>query len=147
MKKVTTTILQADGVEKQISVWIDEETLQLLEECGDAKIMQAYLIEEYRTSLIERKETRRHQSLEASMDKGFDIAEENDVAEQAIKKYESEELHKALEQLEPQQKWLIEQTYFEGRTRIEIAHELGISKAAINNRLNKIYKKLKIFLK
>ena len=143
MKKVTTTILQADGTERQISVWIEEETLRLLEENGDAKIMQAYLIEEYRTSLIERKETRRHQSLEASMDKGFDIAEENDVAEQAIEKYESEELHKALEQLEPQQRWLINQIYFEGKTKVEIASELGVGESAIRNRLKKIYEKLK----
>ena len=145
MKKVTTTILQADGTERQISVWIEEETLRLLEENGDAKIMQAYLIEEYRTSLIERKETRRHQSLEASMDKGFDIAEENDVAEQAIEKYESEELHKALEQLEPQQRWLINQIYFEGKTKVEIASELGVGESAIRNRLKKIYEKLKKF--
>ena len=145
MKKVTTTILQADGTERQISVWIEEETLRLLEENGDAKIMQAYLIEEYRTSLIERKETRRHQSLEASMDKGFDIAEENDVAEQAIEKYESEELHKALEQLEPQQRWLINQIYFEGKTKVEIASELGVGESAIRSRLKKIYEKLKKF--
>lgn len=145
MKKVRTTMLQADGTEKQISVWIDEETLQLLEDCGDAKIMQAYLIEEYRTSLIERKETRRHQSLEASMDKGFDIAEENDVAEQAIKKYESEKLHEALEKLEPQQRWLIDQIYFEGKTKVEIASELGVGESAIRSRLKKIYEKLKKF--
>lgn len=143
MKKVTTTILQADGTERQISVWIEEETFRLLEESGDAKIMQAYLIEEYRTSLIERKETRRHQSLEASMDKGFDIAEENDVAEQAIRKYESEELHKALKKLEPQQRWLINQIYFEGKTKVEIAGELGVGESAIRNRLKKIYEKLK----
>lgn len=52
-------------------------------------------------------------------------------------------IHKAMEKLSPQQKWLIGQSYYESRTRTEIAAELGVGESAIRNRLKKIYEKLK----
>ena len=76
MKKLSTTILHK-GKEKAISVWLDDETARLLEECGDERLKHEYIVEEYKARLIERRETRRHQSLEKSMDSGFDMADEN----------------------------------------------------------------------
>ncbi len=48
-------------------------------------------------------------------------------------------LKDAIESLQPQQKDLIHKVFFEGRTCTSIAAEDGVSKAAISNRLKKIY--------
>ena len=45
-------------------------------------MIHEYIVEEYRARNINRKETRRHQSLESSMEHGFDKADlKADVAE------------------------------------------------------------------
>lgn len=62
MKKLTTTITTINGIKKEISVWLNEETAEKLEKC-DVNILHEYILEEYKSRLIERKETRRHQSL------------------------------------------------------------------------------------
>lgn len=48
-------------------------------------------------------------------------------------------LERAIEELQPQQKDLVHKVFFEGRTCTSIAEEDGVSKAAISNRLKKIY--------
>lgn len=147
MKKLTTTVQTKDGTKREISVWLDDETAMVLLQSGDEKIIQDYIFEEYRTQLIERKETRRHQSLENSMENGFDIADKSvDVEGEAIKRCEAERLRKAIEQLEPQQRWLIKQVYFKERSQVEIAKELGVGESAIRSRLKKIIEKLKKYL-
>lgn len=50
-----------------------------------------------------------------------------------------DKLRDAIEMLQPQQKDLILKIFFEGRTCTSIADEDGVSKAAISNRLKKIY--------
>ena len=146
MKKLSTQITTDDG-KKTISVWLDDETARILGECKDERIMHDYIVEEYRANLIERKETRRHQSLENSTDNGFDIADETqDVESEIMRSIDADNLHKAITSLEPQQQWLIQQIYFEGRSKSEIACELHVGKSAISNRLKKIFSKLKKFL-
>ena len=63
MKKLTTKIMD-NGKEKDIAVFLDDETAKVLEECGDEELKHRYIVEEYKDKLIERRETRRHQSLE-----------------------------------------------------------------------------------
>lgn len=50
-----------------------------------------------------------------------------------------DKLRDAVEALQPQQKDLVYKVFFEGRTCTSIAAEDGVSKAAISNRLKKIY--------
>lgn len=84
MKRFTTKIMHK-GEEKTIAVWLDDETARLLEEYGDEKLKHAYIVEEYKAQLIERSETRRHQSLEKSMEAGFDVMDEStDVEKEAF---------------------------------------------------------------
>lgn len=45
--------------------------------------------------------------------------------------------------LKPEQQQLIQQVFYEGKTQVEIAEELGVTKQAIQNRLNKIYARLR----
>ena len=58
-------------------------------------------------------------------------------------------LHAALDELLPQQIELIRRIYFNGERALDVAADMGISKQALNSRLNRIYsllqKKLKEF--
>ena len=146
MKKLKTKIMH-NGEEKEIAVLLDDETARILEECGDEKLRHRYILEEYKAQLIERRETRRHQSLERSMASGFDIIDEStDIEEATLRKIDEERLRQALQMLEPQQKWLLEQIFVKGKSKVEIARELGVWKTAISNRLQKIYRRIKKFL-
>ncbi len=97
MKKLTTTTITTDnGAKKEISVWLNEETAEKLEKC-DVNILHEYIIEEYNSRLIERKETRRHQSLDKSLEHGFDLADGNlDVEDIAFRNIQVEQIHKAI---------------------------------------------------
>ena len=146
MKRFTTKIMHK-GEEKVIAVWLDDETARLLDEYGDEKLKHAYIVEEYKAQLIERSETRRHQSLEKSMEAGFDVVDEGtDVEKEAFEKIDKEKLRRAFQFLEPQQKWLIVQIFFNERTRVDVANEIGVDESAIRRRLQKIYRKIKKFL-
>lgn len=95
---------------------------------------------------VNRKETRRHQSLETLIDSGFQIADqESDIEEKTFHNDDIRQLRHALETLTVDQKWLIEQVYFLDRKQSEIAAELGINPVAVWNRLQKIYNKIKKF--
>ena len=86
--------------------------------------------------------------MEYSMENGFDIADENaNVEEDMLKQISNELLYKAINQLEPQQKWLIKQIYYLNRTQVSVADELKIDATSIRDRLKKIYKKMQKNLK
>ncbi len=128
MKKLTTTITTINGIKKEISVWLNEETAEKLEKC-DVNILHEYILEEYKSRLIERKETRRHQSLNKSLEHGFDVIDKNlDLEDIVFQKIEAERLHKALTELTSEQRQLIEKIYFKEEKQTDIARELGIDK-------------------
>ena len=146
MKKLTTTITTNNGTKREISVWLNEETAEKLEKC-DVNILHEYILEEYKSRLIERKETRRHQSLNKSLEHGFDVIDKNlDLEDIVFQKIEAERLHKALTELTSEQRQLIEKIYFKEEKQTDIARELGIDKTSLLDRLKVIYKKLKKFL-
>lgn len=96
----------------------------------------------------ERRETRRHLSLEALTEEGFQVEDPKaDIEDQLYKKLENNALVSAIKSLDPNQKWLIEQVFFLNRTQQDIAEELGVNHTAVRNRLRKIYKKMKKFFK
>ena len=96
MKKLTTKIMD-NGKEKEIAVFLDDETARVLEECGDKELKHGYIVEEYKYQLIERRETRRHQSLEKSIESGHEFVDHKaDVEQNLEKKEEIEQLYKAL---------------------------------------------------
>ena len=55
---------------------------------------------------------------------------------------EGNPLRKAVQDLEPQQQWLIKEVFFNGRKQADIARELGVGKTAVRNRLQKIFEKM-----
>lgn len=94
----------------------------------------------------ERRETRRHLSLEALTEEGFQVEDPKaDIEDQLYKKLENDILFTAIQSLKPNQRWLIEQVFFLNRTQNDIAKELGVCKQAVNNQILRILKKLKKF--
>lgn len=94
-----------------------------------------------------RRETRRHNSIEGMQLQGTQIADEKSTVITFIEdKERNKDLYFALDKLLPQQKELIQKVFFEGKSIVEIARAESVSEAAVRNRLHKIYKKLKNIL-
>ncbi|MBW9148521.1 sigma-70 family RNA polymerase sigma factor [Clostridium sp. CM028] len=92
----------------------------------------------------ERRETRRHNSLEKKNEQGFQFEDKSVAVDIIVEKKEtSKALHNALEKLLPQQKVLVQKMFFQDISITQIARAEGVNEAAIRNRLKKIYKKLK----
>ena len=97
---------------------------------------------------VNRKETRRHQSLDALVESGFQIADQgSDIEANLIMQNNIDLLRRAFDALTNDQKWLVEQVFYYGRKQLEIAAELGIDVTSIRDRLRVIYKQIKNFWK
>lgn len=96
---------------------------------------------------INRKETRRHQSFDALIEGGFQLSDpESDIEEKLIKQCDIDLLHRALNILTNDQKWLVQQVFVHDRKQSEIAVELSVNPTSIRDRLRVIYKKIRKFL-
>ena len=94
-----------------------------------------------------RKETRRHNSIELMGEQGIQLKDYKiDVLNEVEEKETNQKLYEVLDKLLPQQKYLILEIFIKEKPIVKIASEQGVTEAAIRNRLKKIYKKLKYFL-
>lgn len=108
---------------------------------------ESYSEMKHREYLVNRKETRRHQSLDKSMEHGFDVADPKvNVFEQVKRRLWTEKLHKAIATLSLEQQELLRQVYFEYIPQKEIAERENVSTVAIHNRLERILARLKKIL-
>lgn len=147
MKKLFTQIVKKNGELKDVYVCVDDETAKVLEQV-DEETRRTYLQEEYKMFMADYRYKRRNQSLEKSVDNGFDVIDDKqDVEAMAIKQAEKETVMEAISKLEPQQQWLVKQIYIYGRKQIEIANELGVSHQAISQQIILIRSKIKKILK
>lgn len=106
-----------------------------------------YAAMEHRDKLIERKETRRHQSLDKSLEHGWDVADPSaDVALQAEQDEDKERLYAALRKLTDKQRAVLLLYIEEGKSFREIGEELGIHKDTVKEHYHAAIKKLKNFL-
>ena len=107
-----------------------------------------YAAMEHRDKLIERKETRRHQSLDKSLEHGWDIADPSaDVALQAERNEDKERLYAALRKLTDKQRAVLLLYIDEGKSFRDIAKELGLNKDTVREHYLAAIKNLKKFLK
>lgn len=144
MKKLKTQITKGNKT-KTIYALVDNKTAGILESSNE-KIRHEYIVGEHQIYLNELKETRRHQSLDFSLESGHEFEDENSSLEDnLIEKEQYQELYKAISSLSQDQQWLVKEVYFKGRSQVEIAKELGLSKMAVSLRLQTILKKLKKF--
>ena len=144
MKKLSTEITTKKGEIKIITVEVDDIYADWLV-TQPQEIYHDAVMFEYRTSCVERKETRYIQSLDASMDNGFDIADESlesveDMAERLT-------LEDAIRKLTEQQQWVVKQVFMLQRKQVEVARELGITESAMAQQISVIKRNLKKILK
>ena len=106
-----------------------------------------YAAMEHRDKLIERKETRRHQSLDKSLEHGWDIADPSaDVVLQAERDEDTALLHSALQRLTDKQRAVLLLYIEEVKSFREIGEALGIYKDTVKEHYHAAIKKLKKFL-
>ena len=144
MKKLSTEIITKKGETKIITVEVDDMYADWLV-TQSQEIYHDAVMFEYRTSCVERKETRYIQSLDASMDNGFDIADES--SESAEDMAERLTLEDAIQKLTEQQQWVVKQVFMLQRKQVEVARELGITESAMAQQISVIKRNLKKNLK
>lgn len=86
-------------------------------------------------------------SLNKLLEKGIEIADEHLNPEELYIEKENRtdvqiQVHKALAQLTPRQQEMVWLIYFEGKTQEEVSEYYGVSKQAISNAMQRIYKAL-----
>lgn len=102
---------------------------------------------EHKDALIERKETRRHQSLDKSLEHGFDIPDPQANVSEEIERGElSEEIHKALDTLTEKQRIVFELYVSEGLPFRAIGEKLGLGTYTVRDYFYNAVKKLQKFL-
>lgn len=107
----------------------------------------AYVEMERQERLTERKETRRHQSLDKSLDHGFDIADPHEnVAERIERKELSEEIRKALHILTEKQRTVFLLYVEDGLNYRQIGERLGLGTYTVRDYFYNAVKKLQKFL-
>lgn len=127
----------ADG--KIITFEVDEHTALAYEQ-----IENETRREEERARWRARKKLN---SLEEMTDLGVQFASGDLTPEQALIKNEDyRRLHNALSKLPNEQRELIIRVFFKNEKQADIAREHGVTRKAINNRLERIYAQLKKFL-
>ena len=85
-------------------------------------------------------------SLDKFIDEGFEVADTVDLTELIADKVLYEELYAALEELDPDNRRIME-LFSIGKTEREIATDIGLSQKAINKRKNKLFSQLRERLK
>ena len=107
-----------------------------------------YAAMEHRDKLIERKETRRHQSLDKSLEHGWDIPDPSvDVALQAERNEEKALLSSALQKLTDKQRAVLLLYIEEGLSFREIGEKLGIYKDTVKEHYHAAIKNLRKILR
>ena len=146
MSKFIIEIKLANGTAKQVKVYVDNRTEELLNQC-DASIRQTYLEEEYYAQNRERAETRKHISLDTAMENGHDyISEEDSPMDKLLNGEDKTELKLALDKLTKRQREVFLMAAMDKLSFREISRRLGISVRAVHDFYYAAQKKLKKFL-
>lgn len=72
MQKFKIKVMRKNGNERTVTVYLDDATAELLKQANDQKLLNAYLLEEYKSSRSARQEEFWSQSLEEDMGNGID---------------------------------------------------------------------------
>ena len=146
MKELSTEIILRNGDIRTITVELETELADWLVLQPPA-VYRDFLIFEYRSKCVERKETRRVQSLNASLDHGFDIVDEDaDLFLALLRKMTRDQVRDAIRKLKPKQQWVAEQVLLLERKQVDVARELGITKQAMMQQISIIKRDLKNYL-
>ena len=140
-----------DVPEEECTVMIQTDYERRLREADDGEEVMPRTVQEILDEEINKPtfnnnqtETRRHCSMDAMLKEGFDFIGDKDII-LAEEKYA--ELRAAIAQLKPEQQELLKKVFWEGIKQVDIAKSEGVGKTAIENRMSRIYAKLKKLLK
>lgn len=90
----------------------------------------------------------REDSYERLLDMDMQFQDESASAEDlAIRNFQAQQLHKALSVLSEDERYLINQLYFQEKTERQLAAQLGVSQNTINKRRQRILERLRGLLK
>ena len=102
---------------------------------------------EHKDALIERKETRRHQSLDKSLEHGFDILDpQANVSEEIERRELSEGIWKALHKLTEKQRTVFLMYVEDGLNYREIGERIGLGTYTVRDYFYNAVKKLQKYL-
>lgn len=105
---------------------------------------EKYAEQEHKDKLVERKETRRHQSLDKSMEHGFDVPDLRvDIQAEIERRELSEQLKTALHKLTDRQRTVFLRYALDGLSFREIGDELSVAKNVVREHYYAAIKKLK----
>lgn len=103
---------------------------------------------EIESKRIERKETRRHISMNVFEEQGIEFEDKNSFVElKFLEKEKKTEVIKAIKKLTSKRQRLVCEVFYQNKSLSEIAKEQGKSKSAITQQMQVIYKHLKKNLK
>ena len=146
MKKYTTFITNKKGEQKEISVWLDDETAKALDEENDPEITQFYILDKHQEDIIDLKETRRHISLDNLFEQGHFIEDQDsDLSQYGVRIENISKIRKALSALSDKQYSIVIAHHIEGLSFREIARRMGIGKTAVLYHFNIAEKIIKSF--
>ena len=107
-----------------------------------------YAAMERREKQIERKETRRHQSLDKSLESGFDVVDTRvNIQAEAERNEDAIRIHNAIQSLTEKQRLVFLRHAEDELTFREIGEELGVGTQAVWEHYTAAVKKLKKILK
>ena len=145
MSKFIIEIKLVNGKTKQVKVYVDDKTAEVLYQC-DARVRQIYLEEEYKAQNRERTETRKHISLETAIENGHDyITEDGSPLDKLLNVEDRAALKFALDKLTDKQYRAFMLYVVEGLTFEEIGLKMGMSWQCAQFHFNSAQKKLKKF--
>lgn len=149
MKKLITTILNRKGEETQIYVFVDDKTAEILLPYKGTEIYHQYVLDEYKMQWGDFREKQHGFSLEEAVEqKGFDIADNESVEEDALTSVYYGQIKNAIATfLTEEQQIIVKKLFVEEKKAADIARELHISRSAISQRISVIYRLLKENLK
>lgn len=147
LMKIFRTNVEVNGRTRSIFIKVSDSTARVLEQLNEDALRE-YIISEHEIYLNELKETRRHTSLELCCENGEQFMS-NDISPEdlMIQDEEKDLIKNALSILPEEQLWLVKQIFYYGQTKSAVASQLGVSKQAIESRLQTIFKKIKKILK
>ena len=146
MKKYTTFITNKKGEQKEISVWLDDETAKALDEENDPEITQFYILDKHQEDIIDLKETRRHISLDNLFEQGHFIEDQDsDLSQYGVRIENISKIRKALSALSDKQYSIVIAHHIEGLSFREIARRMGIGKTDVLYHFNIAEKIIKSF--
>jgi RNA polymerase sigma factor (sigma-70 family) len=130
-------------MDKQYSIELNGRQIPVSKEVYDAFKRPAWK-ERKRSQVRKEKEL----SLEAFADAGFEIPSGEALVDEIVEdKLLLDMLFKALSELTDDERFLIDEMFFNDKSEREIAQEIGLSKTGVHKQKEKILSKLKNLLK